>query len=151
MENQIKIRQATSNDVPKLYTLMNTYIVDFYHQPKPNEDELKGLIQYLLDNPTIGLQFVAEKDDDLFGFATLYFTFSTLKVKRQAILNDLFVVQDARGQKIGEELFKASLSYIRDHDFSSMTWETAKDNTVAQSLYEKMGSKKSPWLSYEIR
>ncbi|MBS4202476.1 GNAT family N-acetyltransferase [Bacillus sp. FJAT-49732] len=150
MSENIIIRTATNEDVHALYMLMRQYIVDFYHQPEPKESDLKSLIQHLLDNPSSGLQFVAEENEKIIGFATLYFTFSTLKVKRQAILNDLFVVPQERGKKVGEKLFETCLNYIRKNDFSSMTWETAKDNLVAQSLYTKMGGKQSEWLCYEI-
>ncbi|GER66534.1 N-acetyltransferase [Weizmannia acidilactici] len=144
------IRKATKEDVPQLCALMQTYIVDFYKQPQPKEDDLISLIHALLDHTEKGMQFVAEKDGQLIGFATLYFTFSTLKVKGAAILNDLFVVQHERGQKAGERLFQQCLSYIRENGFANMTWETAKDNLVAQKLYEKMGAKQSKWLAYEI-
>ncbi|WP_409271784.1 GNAT family N-acetyltransferase [Neobacillus sp. SCS-31] len=150
MNRTIEIRPATAQDVGGLYELMKQYIVDFYKQPDPGEERLKGLITHLLEAPVSGLQFVAEENGELIGFATLYFTFSSLKVKRQAILNDLFVVSKARGKKVGEKLFQASLEYIRENGFASMTWETAKDNLVAQSLYEKMGGKLSEWLVYEI-
>ena len=135
----------------ELLDLMKEYIVDFYQQPAPDEQDLKGLIEVLLEDPSKGLQFVAEQDGKLIGFTTLYFTFSTLKVKRAAILNDLFVKPEVRGQKVGELLFKAALDYIRQNDFSSMTWETAKDNMIAQSLYRKMGGQLSEWLVYEIK
>ncbi|AEH47935.1 GNAT family N-acetyltransferase [Parageobacillus thermoglucosidasius] len=146
----LAIRTANREDIPQLLNLMYQYIVDFYKRPKPTEESLKGLIQYLLDNPASGIQFVAEQDGKLLGFATLYFSFSTLQVKRMAILNDLFVIPEARGQKLGEKLFQTCLSYIREHDFAYMTWETAKDNLVAQSLYNKMGGQWSEWLVYEI-
>ncbi|MCJ8007045.1 GNAT family N-acetyltransferase [Lederbergia wuyishanensis] len=129
---------------------MRQYIVDFYQQPEPNETDLKSLIQHLLEHPSSGMQFVAIENDRLIGFTTLYFTFSTLKVKRQAVLNDLFVSPQERGKKVGEKLFETCLDYIRKHQFSSMTWETAKDNIIAQSLYNKMGGKQSEWLCYEI-
>ncbi|RTR34092.1 GNAT family N-acetyltransferase [Robertmurraya yapensis] len=144
------IRQASTADVPQLKDLMLSYIVDFYHQQKPNEDELVGLIHHLINNPSSGLQFVAEENGELLGFSTLYFTFSTLKVKKAAILNDLFVSPSARGIKIGEALFQKNVDYIRANDFASMTWETAKDNVVAQGLYNKMGGQLSEWLVYEI-
>ncbi|TKC19215.1 GNAT family N-acetyltransferase [Robertmurraya kyonggiensis] len=144
------IRQASTADVPQLKDLMLSYIVDFYQQPRPNEAELVGLIQHLIENPSSGLQFVAEENGELLGFSTLYFTFSTLKVKKAAILNDLFVSPCARGKKIGEALFQRNLNYIRENDFASMTWETAKDNVVAQALYNKMGGQLSEWLVYEI-
>jgi ribosomal protein S18 acetylase RimI-like enzyme len=60
------------------------------------------------------------------------------------------VIPNARGKKIGQKLFQACLEYIRENDFAFMTWETAKDNKIAQSLYNKMGGKLSEWLYYEI-
>ncbi|KYG26096.1 GNAT family N-acetyltransferase [Alkalihalobacillus trypoxylicola] len=149
--SSFKIRKAKVEDIPALKNLMEQYIVDFYKQPKPNEDSLLQLIEELIHDQRMGLQFVVEENDELLGFSTLYFTFSTLSVKRQACLNDLFVVPKARGKKIGEQLFQTNLAYIREHDFSSMIWETAKDNLVAQSLYNKMGGQLSEWLVYEIR
>jgi GNAT superfamily N-acetyltransferase len=67
-------------------------------------------VNHLLDNSLSGLQFVVEKNGRLLGFATLYFFFSTLQVKKSAILNDLFILPDARGQKLGEKLFQTCLS-----------------------------------------
>jgi ribosomal protein S18 acetylase RimI-like enzyme len=148
--SDINVRKASAEDVPQLMELMYGYIVDFYKRPCPNEAALKHLVNHLLDNPSFGLQFVAEKDGLLIGFATLYFSFSTLQVKRIAILNDLYVLPDYRGQKVGEKLFKTCVSYIREEGFAYMTWETAEDNFVAQSFYEKMGGQKSAWLHYEI-
>lgn len=143
-------RKADTRDLSPLYELMVQYIVVFYKQPEPDETELKQLITHLLNNPASGVQFVAEKDGKLIGFATLYFTFSTLQVKRAAILNDLFVLESSRGEKAGQELFTTCLTHIREQKFAYMTWETAKDNQIAQRLYNKMGGKESDWMVYEI-
>lgn len=148
--DKLSVRLSNESDIPQLYDLMVQYIVDFYNQPQPNELELKKLIQYLIDHPSVGLQLVAEKEGKLVGFATLYFTFSTLQVKKAAIFNDLFVLHSARGQKVGEQLFENCLHYIREHNFAYMTWETAKDNLIAQGLYNKMGAERSEWIVYEI-
>jgi GNAT superfamily N-acetyltransferase len=148
--NNITIRLVNKEDITQLRGLMVQYIVDFYQRPQPNEEELSQLITHLIDHPSSGLQFIAEKEGELIGFATLYFTFSTLQVKKAAILNDLFVTASGRGQKVGEQLFQRCLAYIRENHFAYMTWETAKDNLVAQTLYNKMGGKTSDWLVYEI-
>ncbi|QXJ40451.1 hypothetical protein BV455_03825 [Parageobacillus caldoxylosilyticus] len=94
----LAIRTANQEDIPQLLNLMYQYIVDFYKRPKPTEKSLKGLIQLLLNNPASGIQFVAEQDGKLLGFATLYFSFSTLHLKRMAILNDLFVIPKHEGK-----------------------------------------------------
>jgi ribosomal protein S18 acetylase RimI-like enzyme len=148
--NNITIRPVNKGDIKQLKVLMIQYIVDFYQRPVPNDEELINLIHHLIENPPIGLQFVAEMNDELVGFATLYFTFSTLQVKKAAILNDLFVTEKGRGQKIGEQLFQCCLSHIRENKYAYMTWETAKDNLIAQGLYNKLGGKISDWLVYEI-
>jgi len=145
------IRPVMKEDLPQIVPLMLSYIVDFYKRPNPGETAVRKLVQRLLDHPDHGIQFIAEEEGTILGFATLYFTFSTLQVKRAAILNDLFVHADARGRKIGGSLFKHCLQYIRDHSFAYMQWETAKDNHVAQALYNKMGGHVSDWLVYEIK
>lgn len=148
--NNITIRPVDKADIKQLQVLMVEYIVDFYQRPQPNDEELINLINHLIENPSVGLQFVAERNGDLLGFATLYFTFSTLQVKKAAILNDLYVTEKGRGQKIGEQLFQSCLSHIRENKYAYMTWETAKDNLIAQGLYNKLGGKISDWLVYEI-
>jgi predicted N-acetyltransferase YhbS len=88
----VNIRTATKDDIPQLFELMNQYIVDFYKCPRPSEDSLKKLINHLLENPYEGIQFVAETEtNQLVGFATLYFTFNTLEVKRRNYLIFVFL------------------------------------------------------------
>lgn len=147
----MNVRTVTREDVPKLVHNMLSYIVDFYQRPHPGEEAVTGLVEYLLDHPKAGIQFVAEENGQLVGFVTLYFTFSTLRVKRVAILNDLFVCATHRGKGVGETLFQHGLTYIRANKFAFVEWKTAKDNLVAQSLYEKMGGRLSEWLSYELQ
>lgn len=150
--SSIQYRKAEKKDIPQLLSLMYEYICDFYKCPRPAEGSLEKLVEHLLDNPYEGLQFVAEdRSNKLVGFATLYFTFNTLEAKRMAFLYDLFVVTNVRGEKIGENLFKTCLSYIRENGYSHMIWETAHDNTIAQGLYDKMGAEKAAWLNYEIK
>lgn len=152
MMEQVSIRPATKADLPQLLDLLHQYIVDFYLSPDPGKEALTKLVTHLIDDPSAGIQFVAETQSQrLVGFATLYFTFNTLEAKRMAFLYDLFVVPDTRGLKIGERLFNTCLSYIRENDYSHMIWETAHDNHTAQALYDKMGAQKQVWLNYEIK
>ncbi|MFC6455118.1 MULTISPECIES: GNAT family N-acetyltransferase [Paenibacillus] len=143
------IRQAEQRDVDQLMTLMNQYI-DFYESPRPDEQALRQFINRLQENPASGVQFVAEREGRLTGFATLYFTYSTLQLKPAAIMNDLFVTAGERGLGTGEELFQTCLRHVRSNGFACMTWETAQDNLAAQSFYSKMGGHRSSWLVYEI-
>jgi ribosomal protein S18 acetylase RimI-like enzyme len=148
--NQSTVRKAEEKDIESLCVLMKKYIVDFYKRDLPDEKDLKAHIQFLLKSPASGLQLVAEVDQQIAGFATLYFTFSTLRLKRTAILNDLFVSSEFRGLKLGEQLFMECVQIVRENELAGMTWETAKDNKVAQRLYNKLGGKRSEWIHYEM-
>ena len=70
----IKIRPATKEDLPQLLEVMNEYIVDFYKCPRPNEGALEKIVNHLIENPYVGMQFVAETaSQQLVGFSTFIF------------------------------------------------------------------------------
>nr|WP_083842087.1 GNAT family N-acetyltransferase [Fictibacillus macauensis] len=93
-----------------------------------------------------------DEQNTILAFCTLYFTYSTTKVKPIAILNDLFVASHARGQGYGERLFTYALHYVKENGYATMSWKTAQDNETAQALYEKMGGvdTNAQWKNYEI-
>lgn len=148
-----QIRSVVKEDLEQLKGLMLAYIVDFYKGKKPEDTQLENHILHLLNSKEAGTQFVAVGEDgELAGFATLYFSFSTTRVQKIAILNDLFVDSSYRGSGLGKKLFKHVLEYTKNEGYAYMTWQTAVDNTSAQALYKKMGGKNinSEWIHYEI-
>jgi len=147
------VRPVVLEDLGQLKELMHRYIVDFYKGKTPEGSKLDDHIKHLLSSDEAGTQFVAEAEDGrLAGFATLYFSFSTTRLQKIAILNDLFVDADFRGAGLGEKLFLHVLEYTKNEGYAYMTWQTAVDNTSAQALYKKMGGKNinSEWIHYEI-
>lgn len=128
---------------------MNEYIVDFYRRPLPPVEKVQALIQMCLDGEK-GVQFVVEQNGKLLGFATLYFTYSTLSAQKATVMNDLYVVEEARGTGAAAALFEACHAYTRENGFAFMSWETARDNLRAQRFYEKMGGTRGDWFTYEI-
>ncbi|MDQ0872542.1 GNAT superfamily N-acetyltransferase [Paenibacillus sp. V4I3] len=145
---QVTIREAVIQDIPQLKTLMLAYIVDFYQYRQPEDEKLNGLIHQLLEQKE-GIQFVAETEEGtLVGFATLYFTFSTLRASKIAIMNDLFVIEAERGQGAAAKLFAACKGYAARNGYANLTWTTAKDNFRAQAFYDKMGGDRSDWQTY---
>lgn len=101
---QVTVREAVIQDISQLKTLMLAYIVDFYQYRQPEDEKLNGLIHHLLEQKD-GIQFVAETEEGkLVGFTTLYFTFSTLRASKVAVLNDLYVIEAERGQGAAAKL-----------------------------------------------
>jgi GNAT superfamily N-acetyltransferase len=143
------VRPPSPGDREALLRLMDAYIVDFYHSPRPPRERLEALVE-LLAQGREGTQLVAEVDGQLVGFATLYFTWSTLRAERISILNDLYLDGAARGTGAAAALFQAARSLSRDRGCAEMEWQTAADNHRAQAFYAKMGGQRGEWVSYSI-
>ncbi len=80
----------------------------------------------------------------------MFWTWQTLDAARIGVMNDLFVVADARGAGVGRRLIEACRGECRKRGAQKLVWETALDNERAQALYDSMGAESSRWLSYEI-
>ena len=136
-------------DLPELMPLMRGYC-DFY-QVQPSDEQLAAMSRALIGDPAEGLQLIArEADATPLGFATIFWTWQTLYAARVGVLNDLFVVPQARGAGVGRALIMAGLHRCRERGAVKLVWETAPDNAAAQRLYDALGAEKSTWLTYEL-
>lgn len=145
----IHIRETRSDDLKPLTALMHDYVVGFYNNPWPGDQAIELLINNLLEQQ-IGAQFVAEEDGKLIGFATLFFTYSTMKAERVAIMNDLFIIEALREGEAETKLFARCQQYTQEHGCAYMSWITAVTNERAQQLFDRLGAKRGNWVNYSI-
>jgi GNAT superfamily N-acetyltransferase len=138
-------------DLDDLLPLMRGYC-EFY-QAGPSDAALRALSLTLIESPdTTGIQLIARDDDDgtAIGFATLYWTFSTLAASAIGIMNDLYVDPEVRSKGVGAALIAACETECAARDLRVMEWETARSNTRAQALYERFGAEHSEWVHYSL-
>jgi len=124
---------------------------DFY-EVDPPDDSLLAMSRALIADPDAeGLQLVARDEAGrAVGFATVFWTWSTLSASRIGVMNDLFVAADARGGGLADELIGECVEQCRVRGATSLGWQTAKDNDRAQAVYERVGGTRSEWLDYAI-
>ena len=124
---------------------------DFY-EVSPSDDALLAMSRELIADPEReGLQLIARGDDgQAAGFATIFWTWTTLSASRIGVMNDLFVAGDARGGGLADALIRECAGRCRERVAKSLGWQTAKDNHRAQAVYERVGGKRSEWLDYSI-
>jgi ribosomal protein S18 acetylase RimI-like enzyme len=146
---QVTIRPALTEDLIQLRALIIAYIVDFYRYRQHKDEKLNELIHTLLEQKE-GIQFVADSEGKLVGFATLYFTYSTLRASKIATMNDIYVIEEVRGQGVAAKLFAACKGYAARNRYANLAWTTAQDNLRAQRFYEKMGGDRGEWINYSI-
>jgi GNAT superfamily N-acetyltransferase len=145
------ITTVTEADLPELLLLMRGYC-DFY-EVDPSDDALLAMSRMLIDDPELeGVQLIARDDDgEAVGFATIFWTWSTLSASRLAVMNDLFVVADARGGGHADALIAECVERARARGATELAWQTAKDNARARALYERVGATRDErWLDYSL-
>ncbi len=136
-------------DLPELTTLMQKYMDLSVLKPTITRTQIEEHIRHLVDSDYLGCQLVAEIDQKIVGFATLYYSFSTMKLQRVLNMNDLFVDSDYRGLAIGKKLIQECILFGEKHNCASMIWETHIDNLGAQKLYDSFGERTDSWVHYE--
>lgn len=129
-------RKAIIQDLPQLAGLFDQYRV-FYHK----ESDLLSAESFLkerIENKDSEI-YVAENDGDLVGFVQLYPLFSSTRMKRYWLLNDLFVNENHRGKGFSKELIEDAKGLAKSTDASGVLLETGKSNDIGNKLYPSCG------------
>jgi GNAT superfamily N-acetyltransferase len=145
------IEIVTETDFSDLLPLMRGYC-EFY-EVDPSDEALLAMSRTLIADPEReGLQLIARADGGhAIGFATIFWTWSTLSASRIAVMNDLFVSEDARGSGAADELIEACAERCRQRGVTELDWQTAHDNLRAQKVYDRVGAKRDErWLDYSL-
>jgi GNAT superfamily N-acetyltransferase len=145
------IATVAEADLPELLPLMRGYC-DFY-DVDPSDEDLLAMARALIADPEReGTQLIARDDGgQAIGFATIFWTWSTLSGSRIGVMNDLFVAEAARGTGVAEELIAACAERCRARGATSLEWTTANDNHRAQRLYDRVGGRREErWVEYSL-
>jgi GNAT superfamily N-acetyltransferase len=133
----IQIRQATIHDLDVLVPLFDGYR-QFYKQTSDLTIARAFLGERFAHHESVIVLACDEQQKGL-GFTQLYPLFSSVRAVRTYLLNDLFVVADARRHGVAKALMLASAEYARALGAASLSLATALDNLPAQALYESLG------------
>ncbi len=127
---------ATLDHLEQLAPLFNAYRV-FYEQ----EGDLPAATAFLRERFLLreNVIYMALERDTALGFTQLYPSFSSVSMQRLWILNDLFVIPEARGQRVGEALIGAAVKLAQESGAVGVQLETAHSNSSGQKLYERLG------------
>jgi GNAT superfamily N-acetyltransferase len=135
-------------DLPELLPLVRAYC--HFYEVGPTDDALLAVSRALIADPDReGVQLIARNDrTEAVGFATVYWTWDTLIAARVGIMHDLFVLPSARGRGVADLLIEACVEECRRHRAAKLGWQTARDNTRAQAVYERVGASRDEWVDY---
>jgi GNAT superfamily N-acetyltransferase len=131
------IRKANINDIDKLSVLFEKYRT-FYEM----DDNIEASVKFLMErisNQESEIFIFENETNDLLGFVQLYPIFSSTRLKRLWLLNDLFVDETSRGQGISISLIEKAQELAINTKSAGLILETAKTNVIGNQLYPKTG------------
>jgi GNAT superfamily N-acetyltransferase len=137
--SHVTTRQATIFDVDLVAPLLDAYR-QFYRKPADLALARRFLLERFQHSESIILVAIGD-GGDAWGFVQLFPSFSSVAAARTLILNDLFVVPDARRRGVGTLLLRAAADFGKAVGAVRLTLSTEVTNTSAQARYEAEGWK----------
>ncbi|MDH5832285.1 GNAT family N-acetyltransferase [Luteimonas sp. M1R5S18] len=130
------VSHAQPADLDALAALFDAYR-QFYGQPS----DVPAAREWLRSRLRFGESkvLVARQGSTAVGFAQLYPMFSSVRMARTWVLNDLFVLPATRRQGVARALLDAAAAFARADGAASIQLETARDNAAARATYRDAG------------
>jgi GNAT superfamily N-acetyltransferase len=150
MSAPVRIEPISAEQLETLLPLIAAY-QRFYEVEEIDEERNRAFFRRFLAPSDDGMLIGAWRDDELVGYACLYWHFTSLVPAETVLMNDLYVDPAARGEGVGRALIEAGAAVARERGAHHLEWATAPDNATAQSLYDSTGAERSTWVEYELR
>lgn len=133
----MKIEQVTISDLEELAALFDGYRV--FYEKRSDLERGKAFLKERIENNESVIYISRDEEGEASGFVQLYPVFSSTRLKRFWLLNDLYVDLNFRGQGFSKALIERAKELCRQTGACGMMLETAKDNHVGNKLYPATG------------
>ncbi len=149
-KDNIVVRRATPDDAETILGLI-VALAEFERLPPPDESARQRLVADAFGpHPRFEI-FLAELNGSVAGYAFVFETYSTFLALPSLYLEDLFVLTEYRGRKIGYALFKRCAQEALLRGCGRFEWTVLDWNAHAINFYERLGAKHlDDWRLYRL-
>jgi GNAT superfamily N-acetyltransferase len=147
--DDLRVLPIAADQLDELLPLIAAY-QRFYEVEDVDDERNRAFFSRFVAPSEDGMLIGAWHDGVPLGYACLYWTFTSLVPAEIVLMNDLYVVPEARGRGIGRALIEASAEAARERGANHLQWVTAPDNETAQRLYDSTGARREPSIEYEL-
>ena len=130
-KRQMRIREAETSDIDQLSKLFDSYRM--FYGNESNIDISKKFLESRLSNKDSKV-FICEVNNILTGFVQLYPLFSSTRVSKYWLLNDLFVDSEYRGNGYSKLLIDKAKELVKESNACGMMLETEKSNKIGNNF-----------------
>ena len=141
------IETVTEKNFEEVLPLIRMY-QEFYQVLDISEERNRSFFSQFGPESDKGCLFAFRRNENIVGFATVYFSYTSSIASKTAVLNDLFTLPEERRKGIGKSLIEHCWEHASSKGAVRLHWATQIDNESANSLYRSLGAKESAWNIY---
>lgn len=135
--NKESIKKADIHDLDELVKLFDEYRI--FYRKESDAEGARIFLKDRIENDESVIFISRDKDDIAIGFTQLYPLFSSTRMARFWLLNDLFVAPEYRSKGYSKALIEKAKELCRSTNAVGMMLETASDNRIGNQLYPGVG------------
>lgn len=149
-ENHIVIKKAEEQDFEILFGLV-CKLAEYEKLPPPTNEAKMRLLEDGFGKNERYTAYLAYYNSKPVGYAVTFETYSSFLAKPTFYLEDIFVLEEFRGKKIGYTIFNSLLQYAKENGCGRFEFVVLDWNKHAINFYEKFGAEnQKEWLYYRI-
>ena len=133
--NSITIRTGTEAQNPAIIHLIHEFAL---YQKTP-ERVTNSVEQMKADNNLFQCFVAVDDNQKIVGYAAWFFAYFSWTGKA-LYLDDLYVVESARGHAIGTRLLQTVIDHAKSTNCVKVRWQVSNWNKPAIAFYRKMGA-----------
>ena len=134
---ELTLKLATVQDIPVLLPFIRAY--HHYEQIPFDPDLVTATLTPLLTTNTVGYVWLIVLSDEPIGYIVLCFSYSIESLGRDALIDELFIVEQHRGRGFGKQVLEQVMTKARTEGVKVLYLEVARDNVRGQGLYRAVG------------
>ena len=144
-----RIEPATPDDIPQLCELL-AILFEQEAEFQPDAAKQAAGLHRIIENPQVGQILLLRDSDEVVGMINLLYTVSTARGGRVAILEDMVVRPEQRGNGAGSTLLQAAIARAREAGCSRITLLADHANEAALRFYRRHGFTASGMLPLRL-
>lgn len=146
---EFTIERVTEKTVPEFLYLL-ARLAEYERLDPPDDDARLRLKADLLQDPPKFEGYIGRLGGEPVGFITFFFTYSTFLARPTLYLEDIFVLEQYRGQGFGKYLFDFCRNEAGIRGCGRMDWMVLTWNEPSIRFYEKIGATRLGWYTYRL-
>ena len=147
---EVRIVAASAKDIPLVLTFIRR-LAEYERMSELCVASEENIRQTLFGEDPAAEVIFAYLENEPVGFALFFHNYSTFLAQRGLYLEDLFVIPEARGKRVGYALLSALAQIALDRNCGRLEWAVLKWNQLAIDFYLQLGAMPlDGWETYRL-